>query len=165
MGERRIGGLTEVVQKVLTVAAATYTADDMLGSAETELTGVIVPSTVGGGGDNTGWIVGVELVDDNNNTVNAEVIFWDAEPSNTTFTDEAVFDPDERDMENLIGVVKIDDWVSFSNVSVGTAANPRPLGFNLGAGTSLFVAVKTKGTPVYAATDDLTLILSIVADS
>jgi len=101
--------------------------------------------------DNCGLIQSVVVSDLAKQSVNLDVVFFDSDPSNTTFTENAALDIDDADILNVSGIAFVDEWYAFSDNSVGQAHN---LAIPFVAGSnSLFVALVTRGAPTYAASD------------
>jgi hypothetical protein len=81
-----------------------------------------------------------------------------------TFTadaDNAVFDPEDADLPNIVGLIT---WVAadYGNWTDNAAAFKHNLNMVvLPNGTSLFGQLYTGGTPTYTSTTDLSVILTI----
>lgn len=116
-------------------------------------------------GDNSsgtrgGVIQSVVITDLAKQSANLDLVIFDTNPSNTTFTDQAAFDPDDVDILNIVGVVAITDWKAFSDNSVGVANN-LAIPFILDTGNQLYAAIVSRGAPTYGA-NDLTIRLGII---
>lgn len=161
----RVGFYTVVLTATPTIDTAAYATGELMGSSEISLTNAVLPfSTLGGvnrGG--SGVIQSVVIVDQDAQEINIDVYFFDAEPTNTTFTDQAAFDPDDADLDLLIGVAVVTDWRSQSDNSIGQVHN-LGMAFVLTPGArTLYAVLVTRGTPTYAATG-LTLRVTILQD-
>ncbi len=137
------------VEATPTIDTGAYVSGDLIGSAAIELAGAIA-------GDSGALLVGglvqsVVVTDLSKQSANLDVVFFDVEPSNTTFTDNDAFDPDDVDILNIFGVATITDWAAFNDSSMGqvlTLAMP----FVLDTGNSLWAVLVSRGTPTYSAT-------------
>lgn len=77
----------------------------------------------------------------------------------TASSNNAVFDPSDADLANVLTVVPITTYSSFSDNSVGISpVLDLPL---ILSGTSLFGQLIARSTPTYAATSDLTVALLV----
>ena len=82
-----------------------------------------------------------------------DVMFFDGDPVNTTFTDNAAFDPDDADLENFAaGIALVDDWHSFNDSSLGQALRLAIPIVPDGDG-AFFAALVSRGTPTFGASD------------
>lgn len=114
------------------------------------------------GNARAGEIRSVLVADNAKQDAQLDVLFWDTDPSNTTFTDNAALTVADADLVNLFGVAEIFTWKDFNDNSVGIAQNLTiPLVFPSGTKT-LYAAIVSRGTPTYAADDDLTVRVGIV---
>lgn len=79
-------------------------------------------------------------------------------------TTNAVFDPTDAELDTCLGRIPVatGDWADFNGNSVATV---RDIGLDLTlAGTSLFGALVSRGTPTYATASDLVVTLVIAQD-
>lgn len=134
-------------------ATPDYTTGDLIGG-KIELTNAV--NAAGGGGR----IKSVVITDLAKQDVNKDVIFFDVNPSNTTFTENGAFDVADADLVNIIGAVAVSTWFDFADNSVG-AALALDIPFVL-VGTSLFAAMVERGAGNYVSTSDLTLRVGVV---
>jgi len=144
-------------------SGAAYTAGDSIGAAAIPLSG----ATAGDGGTGTethgGMIQSVILTDLGKQSADIDVFFFDVNPSNTTFTDNAALDVSDIDLLNIVGVAAVTDWKALSDNSVGQMLN-LSIPFVLeGGGNTLYAALVSRGTPTYASTADLTLRVGVLA--
>lgn len=89
-------------------------------------------------------------------SVNLDIVFFDTNPSNTTFTLNAAFDIHDTDLLNVVGIAHVTDWSDFSDNSVGQALNLE-IPAAIANAASLYAAIVSRGAPTYASTTDLTL--------
>jgi hypothetical protein len=94
-----------------------------------------------------------------------DVVFFDADPSATTFTDQAALDIADADLVKVQAVVSVaaSDYVDFNDNS---AAFLNSLGVPLRANSlgQVFVAVVSRGTPTYVSTADLSIGIGVRRD-
>ena len=138
-----------------TITAGAYTAGDAVGGL---LTFADAVRTNGGGG----IVSKVVIIDDAAQLAPLDLVLF-----NQTFTataDNAAFDPTDADLQNCIGYIDIaaTDYANFNDNAVAAKSAglrmPYPI---ILSGTSLFGQLVVRGAPTYAATDDLTIKLTI----
>jgi hypothetical protein len=110
-----------------------------------------------------GTITSVTITDKGKQSAATDVVFFNADPSNTTFTDNGALTVHDTDLLTIIGVVPITSWAAFVDNSVGYA-NGLGLGFKIASGTTLYACLVTRGTPTYTATTDIQLTICIIPD-
>lgn len=154
----RVGGFTIIVEDTPVVEATPdYAAGDLMGGK------IVLTRAVRGSGAHSGVIQSVIITDLAKQSVNIDVLFFDADPSNSTYTENAAFDVDDADLLNLVGVAAVNDWSDFSDNSVGQALNVG-IPFHLNTGTTLYAVMVTRGVHDLASTSDLTLRIGILQD-
>jgi hypothetical protein len=148
------GGATIVQQP--TVTAGAYSAGDAVGGLLTFANA----ARVSGGG---GVIKSVVIIDDAGQ--DAELELWLFDRTFTAMADNAAWAPSEADLENLVGVISTADsargWMAAGTPSVITIDVATRFDLN---GTSLFGQLVTRGTPTFAATDDVTVKVGLLQD-
>lgn len=86
-----------------------------------------------------------------------DVLLFSADPSASTFTDNAALALNVADFDKLIGIVHITDWTSLGTPSLGQALS-LGLPFKLAASnSSLYAVLVARGTPTLVSTSALTL--------
>ncbi len=154
----QVGGFTKIITLTPVISASPdYTSGDLVG---TKLSFLLV---VRGSGNHTGLIQSVIITDLEKQSIETDVVFFDADPSNTTFTDNAALDVNDTDLLTIAGVATVNDWAAFNDNSVGQALN-LAIPFDLGVGTTLYGALVTRGAPNHGGTSDLTVRVSILQD-
>ena len=144
------------ISQTPTVTAGAYVADDAVGGL---LTFANAAASTGGGG----VIKTVIIVDDAGQDVELEL--WLFNQTFTAMADNAAWAPSEADLENVVGVISTEDsaqgWLAAGTPSVITidVATRYDL-----TGTSLFGQLVTRGTPTFAATDDVTVKVGLLQD-
>lgn len=149
------GGILTIEQDV-TVEAAAYSSGDLVGGLLT-----LTHPLADGGGTSTyptgGLIQSVLITDLAAQNIDKDVVFFDTNPSNTTFTENSALDIDDADLLNVIGVAAIDTWFSFSDNSCGQALNLAIPFILPAAATALYAAIVERGAPTYVSTSDLSI--------
>lgn len=111
----------------------------------------------------SGRIKSVIVVDQAKQAPILDLVIFNADPSSTTVTDNSVLDVADGDMSKIVARVPLVDWVQF-NDNAACAVNNLSLDFNLASGSSLYGALVTRGTPTFAATNDVIVTLVIEQD-
>ena len=89
---------------------------------------------------------------------NIDVVFFDADPSGGTYTDNSPSVTVVADLGKVIGAVSLAtaDYVDLGTIS---QVNKQGLGipFALPSGTSMYAVLIVRGTPTYTGTSDISL--------
>jgi hypothetical protein len=105
-------------------------------------------------------IQSVALVDQASQRAAIDVVFFNADPSATTFTDQAALDIADADMDKIAGVASVTTYASFADNAFGQATN---LGIvAVQPGDTLYACLVSRGAPTYAAANDLRLRVGVV---
>lgn len=145
---------TRRISQTPVVTAGAYSANDAVGGLLTfvDATGQMNPSQAG-------LIESVVIIDRaSQNAVTDLVLFSE---TFTATADNAAFDPTDADLSNCIGFVTVSGYASFNDNSVGVAKNvglPLPAAGN----GAIYGQLVTRGTPTYVATDDISVIITVV---
>jgi hypothetical protein len=137
-----------------TMSGATYSTGQLIGtklvlSGATRITGLAV-------------IESLVLSDKGNAKGAVNVVFFEANPMSTTFTDHTTLAVNSADLVNICGGVQItsSDYIGFSANAV---ASKTGLGFEFNStDTNLYAAIIANGTNVYASSSDLQLTVNIL---
>jgi len=150
----QVGGEGLRISQTPTVTAGAYSANDAVGGLLT-FAGAARVST------GSGVIKDVVIIDDNGQDAIMEL--WLFSQTFTAMGDNAAWAPSEADLRNLVAVISTGDgaWRAAGTPSVNNIEVARA--YNL-AGTSLFGQLVTRGTPTFAATDDVTCIIQCLQD-
>ncbi len=158
MSHERVGGYTKIVEATPAVEATPdYSAGDLLGGK------IIFANAVRGSGHHSGVIQSVVITDLDKQSINIDVLFFDTDPSNSTYTENGAHDVHDTDILNLVGVALVSDWKAFSDNSAGQALN-LGIPFDLGTGTILYAVMIARGTINLGSTSSITLRVSILQD-
>ena len=142
------------VSQTPAVTAGAYLAGDTVGGL---LTFALAARVAGGGGA----VLSALMVDDAGQDVALELWLF-----NQTFgavADNAPWAPAEADLENLIGVIysTAGAWAAAGTPSVNSIETS--IRYDL-TGTSMFGQLVTRGTPTFAAVDDVTVKIGLLQD-
>ena len=141
--------------------ATPYSAGDLLGGKLTLNQAVRVPPQ-------SGLIHSLTLTDKAKQDADIDVVFFLADPDNTTFTDNGALDVDDADLVKILGVVSIvaADYVDFADNSVATKTSlGLPFRLTTKDEHALYACLVARGTPTYSAAADLKLTVGILQDS
>jgi hypothetical protein len=150
-----VGGLTTIVVDTPTITAGAYSAKDAVGD-RLEFANAVRATPL------SGIIQSITVIDDGNQA--AELVLTLFDQAFTATGDNAAFDPTDADLQNCIGIVRINtaDYQSFADNCVATTP---PIGLPIVlAATTLYGQLMCVGAPVYTATDDLTIKVHIIQD-
>lgn len=150
-------GVTEIITVPMVVQAAAYASGDVVGG---KLTLEGCNPHIDGSKPAGGLIQSVVITDAAKQSITKDVVFFDADPTNTTFAENGAVDIDDADLAKIIGVAQVSSWFAFNDNSVGQAVN-LAIPFVI-AGLPLYAAVVERGAPTYAAVTDLTLRVGIL---
>lgn len=149
-------GNTVTLTSTLTVTATTYEALDLVGGKNT-LSGAVRASA------GSGRITSVVIADQAAQAGSYDAIYWSADPSATTFTDEAALDVADADLLKIICSIPVTTTTTFSDNGL-TSSNNIGCAFEVPSGTSIYMAVVARSTPTFAATTDVQVRTTIEQD-
>lgn len=156
-----MSSITKSVVRALTptITAGAYSTGDAVG-------GMLTFPDMFEAGFHTGILQSVVIVDDAKQSVKLELHLFDQ--TFTATADNAAFDPSDADLENYLGFVTIEatDYADFTDNSAALVSNVGLLIKSGAPSTSvaLFGQLVVRGTPTYAATDDLTIKVGVLQD-
>ena len=142
------------IQVTPTISTGIYAAKDAIG-------GLYTFSNAARYSGGSGRLLAVTVVDKDQEKADMDLVLFRA--TFTAPTDNAVFDPTDAELLDCIGWVPIGSgmYADFNDNSV--AHVDCNVAFTL-AGTDLFAAMVSRGTPTYTATSDLVVTLTIAQD-
>jgi len=160
-----VGANTILVSITPIVTAGAYHANDIVGGtgagAGLGINTLANAVRVSGG---TGIIQSLVISDLAAQNAILEVYLFSANPAAGTYTDNGVLDIHDTDALLCIGRIDVAaaDYKSLADNSIACV---RSIGLPIKvAGTSLFVIIRTTGTPTYVGTSDLKLTFGILRD-
>ncbi len=142
------------VSQTPTVTAGAYAANDAVGGL---LTFANAARVTGGGG----VVKNVIILDDAGQDAAMEL--WLFSVTFTAMSDNAAWAPSEADLRNLVVIVNTADGAWFAAGTPSAARIEVSQRYDL-TGTSLFGQLVTRGTPTFAATDDVSVKISLLQD-
>jgi hypothetical protein len=155
-------GITRKVEFDVTVDTAIFAAGDAMHST------VITLANCFQGSVPHARIEGVTIVDQANQKSAIDLLFFSANPSNTTVTVNAALDVADADLDDyFLGHISIaaTDYASLADNAYGTKQNiSLPVYPSAQGVRSLYCIVVARGTPTYAAATDLRIKLSFKQD-
>lgn len=92
-----------------------------------------------------------------------DVVLFNADPSGTTFTNNAAFDLADADIAKVVGVAQVTTDAAFNDNGVSFAHNLY-IPFNVAAGNILYGALVVRATPTYATAADLVVYVGVEMD-
>ena len=148
------GGNVIVISQSPTVSASpAYSTGDVIG---TKLTFDAAVLAAGG----SGLVQAVQINCKSAQTGAVDLVLFNADPSASTFTDNAALAVNAADFNKVIGVVHVTDWTNLGTPSVAQAGNIA-LPFTL-ASTALYGVLVARSTPTLGSTSDLTIGLRVI---
>jgi len=146
----------KILGDVIGVQNRVYSSGDLLGNKMT-ITGLPNSVTI----KETPVLMAITIVDMNGQNAALDIIFFDANPTNTTFTNNAALDIDPADMAKIIGIVKIAsaDYVPFVDNSAACVYN---IGLPL-ENETMYACLVSRNTPTYLV-NGLSLILGLIGE-
>ena len=152
VNQRQAGTVITVTPTVSTTPA--YASGDAVGGKLT------LPNAVRLAGG-VGIIRSIVLTDKGKQNAAIDVVVFRADPTATTFTDNAALSVADADLLSIAGVVSVAaaDYAAFVDNSVATKSG---LGLAVNSiTTTLYACLVTRGTPTYTASSDLQLTVVI----
>lgn len=156
-GEASVGQPTIEVSATPTISTSpAYAANDCLGSLMTFLN--VVPA-----GSSSFTVTKAMLRDADGTSAPIDLIFFWANPTSSTFTDNAACTINAADATKVAGAMHLTDCTA-AGTSVCRNSDP-PLDIALAAGTStLYAQAVERGTPTYTGTSKVSVALIIKQD-
>lgn len=142
------------ISQTPTVTAGAYSAGDAVGGL---LTFANASRESGAGG----VITDLLILDDAGQ--DAEMELWLFSETFTAMSDNAAWAPSEADLRKLVAIVSTADGVWFAAGTPSAARVECSQRYDCAA-TSLFGQLVTRGTPTFAATDNITVVMGLLQD-
>ena len=102
---------------------------------------------------------------------NLELVIFDQDPTGTTFTDQAAFDPADADLTKILCRILLDGTDDYSAFSDNAIYSKAGLGIVVraepdiaGVSGNLYGALVARSDPTFAAAADVTITLHILQD-
>lgn len=156
------GGFTSVYKLTgaqVGVDGAAYASGDVLGS------GSPIKVELVRGNFGSGIVQSIITQDLSNQSGAYDIVFFDSNPTSTTFTDNAALDIADADLPKVIGVVNVvaGDYAAFNDSAVGTTLSQQ---IAIKAATNsphLWIALVSRDTKTYVA-DELSIAIGVLQD-
>lgn len=153
MGERKFSDIFEVTP---TITAGAYTSGDVVG-------GVLTLNDVDDMKSISGVISTFIICDVDKQAINFDMILFAQEPTNGTYTDNAVIDVDVADIPFSLGVVSIDEHHDLGTTGISQDRNQNMVYRNR-TDNNLYVIPVVRGAPTYTTTTSLTFKFGYLED-
>lgn len=153
---------TQFISTSPTVDTGAYATGDLIGGKLT-FTGALRNTT------NAGYITSVLITDLAAQSADLELVLFSTNPTGTTFTDQAAFDVADADVTKIVAVIALGSTSRFNFNDNGVkylGSLAIPLGVTPAntAGTIIYGALVSRGTPTFAASTDVSVVLGISQD-
>lgn len=143
------------MESVLTVSQAPVVDTAIYASGD--LLGTLMTFNVASARDTGGLVLDQVLIRDAaKQQANVDLVLFDADPSNTTLTDNAAVAIHASDLSKVIGVVSLTTHVAFNANGISLA---KAVGLLVMVPEKLYGLLVARATPTYAAAADLTVVL------
>jgi len=150
----KVGGEGINISQTPTVTAGAYSANDAVG-------GLLTFANAGRVSGVGGVIKNMLLLDDAGQDATMEL--WLFNQTFTAMADNAAWAPSEADLRKLVAIISTVDGAWFA-AGTPSAARVEVSQRYAVTGTSLFGQLVTRGTPTFAATDDITVVVGLLQD-
>lgn len=153
--------LTRIISSDLTVEAAAYATGDVVGE-------LITYTNACSSRSQFGEIRGVTVFDKAAQGVDLDLVLFSSNPTGSSFTDNAAFDPVDADLAKITAVIPITTHKAFSDNGVSQAKSiSYPFSCAVGSfpnSGTLYGVLVSRGAPTYAATSDVTVQVEFLND-
>lgn len=138
-----------------TISTSAYVAGYCVG-------GLLTFTTVNRASAGSILIQSASLTDKSKQSAVIDLIVFDTNPTNSTFTDHAALNIVAADLPFIAGVVTFGGWSNFSATGVSSIPS---IGLEVNvAATSLYAVMCVRTAPTFAGTTDLALKLNVLQD-
>ena len=161
--EAQNGGASRYVSATPTIdTGGAYASGDLMG-------GKLTFTNALRSGVGTGYLAGVNVSDLAAQAVDLDIVIFSANPSATTFTDQAAFDIADADIGKVVAVINLgsSSRFAFNDNSVhmiGSLFFPLRAGSSAGPAGTLYGAVVARGAYTAATAADIVVTLGIAQD-
>lgn len=156
-GSRAVGGTGVTLTTSPTVTTSAYTSTFVIAGVQT-LSGAVSTQASG--------VINSVMIDMKGSvqTGQVDVIFFNANPTNSTFTDHAAIATNSADAFKIIGIAHLIDWVTTGAGSTAQALNLN-IAFKVPNGTALYAVPVARATlNAFGSTSDLQLGVNLSVD-
>lgn len=153
-----VGGITSLQVSTPTISTSAYASGDAIGGLQS------IGAVDGRTDSKSGIIQSITIADKAKQSAVIDIVFFNANPSATTVTDNGALTVADADLLKVVGYAQVTSYASFADNSVGCASNVAlPYNVNNNQGKLYFIAV-SRGTPTYAATTDIQISIGLLQD-
>lgn len=145
------------VIKTPTITATAYSVNESLGA-------VIDFGAIARASGGSLLITGAILVDLAQQNAQTDLLLFNANPSNGTYTDHATITPNATDTKMIQGYVSFSGYVNLSTTESVSVVQNLAEHIVLSGTQHLYGLLITRGTPTYSSTTGVSLILNYIAD-
>lgn len=162
-GENHVG---EVGNNQITITAAqtstvvTYTTGQAIGGLITYANAARVSGATGAPGT-SGLIQRAMVFSKITNTVQTDIILFNANPTGSTCTNASAYSLAAADFDKVIGVAHVTDWTASASAYTGQAQN-LAIPYALVSNTSLFGCLVARGSITAASTSDFSTAAAVI---
>lgn len=158
-GALRVGGIAKIVKVTPTMDdSPDYSTGDVFGAKMT-LTDAVL------GLEGTGLLQSIILKSEDTLTVNTvDVIIFDSDPSNTTFTDNSALALADADLPKVIGIIQLNTAYSVDSTSNVLQTTNIALPVQASGGKDLYAVMVARGTINLSVTDGISLAFGFLQD-
>lgn len=146
-----------IVTVVPTVSTSAYSSGDCVG-------GLMTFDAVMRGSDITGLLQMVTIHCKTVQTGAMDLVIFNANPTASTFTDNAAFDVNDTDFDKIAAVVHITDWTNMTSNSFAQGVNLALPIKPVSGDDSVYAQLVTRATPTLSSTTDIKVTLKVLKD-
>jgi hypothetical protein len=155
-----VGNNEITLTTAITSTVVTYTTGQSIGGLLTIANAARVSGAAGTAGT-SGLIQKAVLGSSVTNTVQVDLIYFNASPTSSTCTNASTYSLAAADRSKVIGFTHITDWEASAAAYSGQAQN-LAMPYALTSATSIFACVVARGSIVGASTSDFTLDTGVI---
>lgn len=151
-GQTIVSSKTKLVTITPTVDTGAYTSGDLVGTKQTLSGAGACDPTLGELGLCGGIINSVVIGDASKQSGNFDIIIFNSDPVNTTFTDNGAFTVNSADLSKIVCVIPVTTQVSLGTNGASVNQSAGCIFSAKATRGVLYAAAVTRSTPTYAAT-------------
>jgi len=152
------GGYTTSFLTIPTITAGAYSSGYCIGGLQTL-------SNFNRASGSSGMINAITVSDKAKQSSALAIVFFNDNPTYTTFTDHAALTIAAADLNKIVGIIQIPaaNYQSFASNSVALVANIG-MGYVIGGGRTMYFTIICNGTPTYTSVSDLQILITEFQD-
>lgn len=137
-------------------------------SAKDDIGGLLTFTNIVCKNSRTVTIHSVMITDKSDNAVDYDVELFQSNPSTSTITDQAAFDPSDTDLyTKMLPTVTLSSTqthYSYNDNGKSSLSSLASGAFVVTAGAPIYAALVSRGTPTYTAASDVTVLLGVTCN-